>query len=736
MKRLILSASIFGVVLAIGWPVLHSRAQQKPVPKVQEVMNTTAVLVDIVVKDRRGRVVKDLSADDFEVLEDGVKQTVDGFERISRESGLVAEAKEKAAPKPANTTPVTVRDPNDKQMGATAMALVFDRLSPDARNRARQAALSYVGSVKELSAYTGVYSVNLSLSAIQSFTRDPQLVKLGIEKAGVRASASFTGGSAGNAQASLNKEAQALNAATSAANAASAAGAAGGAGAGAAGSAAGAAGVDAQFIEMNRRMTETYEALERNQQGFATVNSLMALVNSMATMPGRKAVVYFSEGIAIPPDVAQQFRSVVNAANRANVAIYAVDAAGLRTESTLSQTRDTVNAISARRQGQLASSGPIVGDALTKQLERNEDQLRGDPQSGLMALSQETGGTFIGNGNDIGEKLKEVDEDMNTYYLVSYTPSNGNFDGKFRKIEVKLKRGGLTVQARNGYYAVNTPGYVPVLYYETPALAILAKPNPPITFPVLTLGTNFPEATRPLRSVVEVQAPASAFTFVQDHDKKTFQTDFSIVVLIRDRERQVVGKLSRQYVLRGPLDKLESVKGSAIRFYKETELPPGRYELEAIAYDAPSEKASVRIGSLDVADPTETKLRMSSVAIIQRIATTQEKTENPFQVGESLLIPSLTGITHKALKQMLFYFVVYPARGAKAPAEFRLQITQNGKSFADLPLKLAAPDDKGRSAFASGIPIESLSPGGYALRITVKDEQTTLTRSTPFMIEP
>ncbi len=734
MKKVVSTLVLFCLLAAVGWFHERAGAQQKPAPKPQEVMNTTAVLVDVVVKDKRGRVVKDLNTDDFEILEDGVKQNVDSFERIARETGIVAEAKEKAEPKPVTTaTPPAVRDANEKQLGATAMALVFGNLSPDARNRARQAALAYVGANQELPAYTGVYAINLSLNSVQPFTRDSALVKQGIEKAGSRAAASFASGSAGSAQASQNQEAQAANASASAASAASAGG---GAGAAAAGSAAGAAGVDAQFLEMSRRMTETFEALERNQQGFATVNSLMALVNSMATMPGRKALVYFSEGIAIPPDVAQQFRSVVNAANRANVAIYAVDAAGLRAESTLTGTRDTVNAIANRRQGQIGSSNPIVGDAMSKQLERNEDMLRGDPQSALTTLAQETGGTFIGNTSDIGEKLKEVDEDMNTYYLLSYAPTNSNYDGKFRKIEVKLKRSGLTLQARNGYYAVNTPGYVPVLYYETPALAILAKPNPPITFPINVMGTNFPEATRPLRSVVEVQVPASAFTFVEDKEKKVFQSDFSIVVLIRDSARQVVGKLSRQYALRPTPAQIDGVKNNTIRFYKETELPPGRYELETIAYDAPTEKASVRIGSLDVADPTENKLRMSSVSIIQRVQPMKDKSENPFHVGESLLIPNLTGKTQKILKQMLFYFVVYPAKGTKAPAEFRLQITQNGKSFADLPLKLEAPDDKGRIAFASGIPIESLTPGGYAMRVTVKDEQTTLTRSTPFMIEP
>ena len=89
---------------------------------------------------------------------------------------------------------------------------------------------------------------------------------------------------------------------------------------------------------------ETFDVLERDQQGYATSNSLLALVNSMRALPGRKSVIFFSEGLAIPPAVVAQFRSVIDTANRANVSIYAMDAAGLRTESTSKETRDNINA--------------------------------------------------------------------------------------------------------------------------------------------------------------------------------------------------------------------------------------------------------------------------------------------------------------------------------------------------------------------------------------------------------
>src|SRR5262249_47249841 len=123
----------------------------------------------------------------------------------------------------------------------------------------------------------------------------------------------------------------------------------GGAGAVGAGAAAGAAAVEQTFEAMRARTEETFEALQREQQGYATTNGVMAIVNSMSRLPGRKAVLFFSEGVSIPPNVQQHFRSVIHAANRANVSVYAVDAAGLRAESTLLATREEINARARQR---------------------------------------------------------------------------------------------------------------------------------------------------------------------------------------------------------------------------------------------------------------------------------------------------------------------------------------------------------------------------------------------------
>ncbi len=722
-------------VIALVFSLSPDGFSQTPQQKDQKITVSTAeVQLDVIVKDKKGRPVKDLKAGDFEIYEDGARQQIESFRLVTREAGAnipPAAAEKNEAPAPGGNK--SARVVRDAEAGISAVALVFDRLSPDARKRAMDAALSYVGTAAKLDSFMGVFTINLSLGLLQNYTTDAQLVRKGVERAGISASSTF--GSSTETTSSLSK--QQLTAASAEAAAISNAQAAGAgrdsAGAGAAGSAAGAASVDAQFAEMQQRTAETFDVLQRDQQGYATTNGLLALINSMKLLPGRKAVIFFSEGLALPPNVRQHFRSVITNANRANVSVYSVDAAGLRLDSPLQSSRTEID--SRARQRIETLDKVHLGGPMTAGLERNEDILKLNPQSGLTDLAQETGGAFIGDTNNIALKLKQVDEDLHTYYLLTYAPVSQNYDGKFRNISLKVNRSGVDVQSRKGYFAVPATGGTPVLFYETPGLAALNSATLPRAFPTQSGAMNFPEANRPGRVAISVQAPASAFTFIEDKEKKTFSTDFSIVVLVRDQARQVAGKLSQHYIVTGPLDKLTGAKKSAILFYRETTLPPGSYSVEAVAYDLPSNKASVTRTSLEVSDADESKLRLSSVTIIQRVEQIPagQKNGSPFEVGDVMVYASLGDPIKKSAGRMGFFFTVYPAKGTEP--KLTLEIVQKEKSLTQLPLKLSAPDASGRIQYASALPLESLQPGDYELRITVKDGQRSVTRSGKFSLE-
>ncbi len=722
---------LLALVLIISSPLNFLCLAQQREQKV--VVGTNEVQLDVVVKDKKGRPVKDLKPGDFEVFEDGVKQPIESFRLVTRGSAAetVKPAEAKAEPASAVTVVKKAEPANvtrDIETKVSAIALVYDRLAPEARKRAHDAALSYVGEGAIQESYAGVFVINLGLTTLQNYTNDTALLRRAIDRAGMTASSTFESNGASQSGSTTQKITQAS---------ATVSGAGGGAGAAAAGAAAGAAGVDAMFAQMEERSKETFEVLQRDQQGFSTSNGLLAVVNSMKRLPGRKAIIFFSEGLALPPNVRRHFDSVINNANLANVSFYAIDTAGLRAESPDAASRDAINSRVFRR---MESSGrPDLSGPMTRNLERNEDILNLNPQNGLMQLAAETGGQFIGDTNNIAPKLKQIDEDLNTYYMLNYAPTNQSYDGKFRNVSVKVNRSGIDVQSRKGYFAVNSTGSSPVLFYEAPALALLNSATPPNAFPLQAACLNFPEAAKPGRTSISVQAPASAFTFFEgkdDKEKKSFTTNFSIVVLIKDQAKQVVGKLSQNYVLAGSMDKINAVKNQNILFYRETELPPGKYDVEVIAYDTPSTKASLRKTTIEVPDADETLLRLSSVSLINRIEKIKEKLDSPFQLEEVMVYPNLGDPIKKSAQKLGFFFTVYPAKGKADATKLNLELTGSGKSFANFPLKLTAPDATGRIQFASALPLDSLNPGVYELKITVKDGATTAMRSTSFVLQP
>ncbi|HEY0379796.1 MAG TPA: VWA domain-containing protein [Pyrinomonadaceae bacterium] len=722
----------FALIITAALP---AHAQQTPGRQEQQdderiVVGTNEVVLDAVVRDKKGHVLRDLQPSDFEVYEDGVRQEVKSFRLVTREAAAGGD-KAAAATGPNVSTPQPPGPPPNTNR-VSAVALVFDRLSPDGRARARNAALSYVGDAVRPEDFIGVFGIDLSLSLFQPFTNNTQLVREAINRAASKVTSAYGSdreqiNSLSERQTQLQSQAPGLEGAASAGQ-----GDAQSTGALAQNS------IEQTFNQMTLNTLETFERLERDQQGHATSDGLLAVINALGRLPGRKAVVFFSEGLAIPAAVESRFRSIISNANRANVSIYSVDAAGLRVLSADAEASRSLTALGQRRAAQAASNRD-AGGPMTRDLERNEDLLRLNPESGLGQLALQTGGLYIGSTNDPGPRLRQVDEDLHAYYVLTYTPRDQNFDGRFRLINLKVNRPGTEVQARKGYYAINASYGTPVLGYEAPALAILgggrAQPN---AFPSRLAAFSFPAPAGAGELVpVMVEVPAASINFVTSDEKKSYGTNFSVVVLVKDEAQHVVGKLSNQYLLSGPLDKLETARKGKILFYRETTLQPGRYTLVSVVHDATTGRFSMNTASLVVAGPSPSRLRLSSVVIVksaERVAADQSAS-NPFHFGEVLVYPNLDEpLSKAAAKNLAFFVTVYPAAGAASRPQLRMEILRGGRAVAQLPLELPAPDQAGRIQYASAIPIEKFQPGDYELKLTADDGQNTATRSTHFTI--
>ena len=141
--------------------------------------------------------------------------------------------------------------------------------------------------------------------------------------------------------------------------------------------------------------------------------------------------------------------------------------------------------------------------------ERVEDTLKLDSRTGLARLAEETGGFLVEQTNDLRSAFQRIDEDNQFHYLLTYSPRNAAFDGKFRAIQVKVHRPGTQVFARKGYRAVRNGHAVDSTGYELPALAMLERTPLPNAFPVHAAGFNFPDPGRPGLTPVLVHVDTS-----------------------------------------------------------------------------------------------------------------------------------------------------------------------------------------------------------------------------------
>ncbi len=692
------------------------------------------VQLDIVVKDKKGRPVKDLKAVDFEVFEDGVLQKVESFRFIAREAPAAKSSESKSTAATATTTP-----PPAKRSTPAITALVFDRLSPEARALARKAGLAYAQEGMVNGGFTGVFGIDQALRTFQTFTDDALLVKDAVEHATATAISS-SGADAARVRANIERSANLDQQMATAMSGVAAAGAArDNAAASDAAAAGGQAMLTQQFVEMQTRMLEQYERLERDQEGHSTINSLLAVISPLQRLPGRKTIIFFSEGLKLPPSVQQKFPAVINAANRANVSIYSIDAAGLRIESGTAEAAREINSIAAERLAQQARSGDRVSSGpYMRSLERNEDLLRFDPRSGLGELSDQTGGFLINNTNDLVAGLRRIDDDMNGYYLLTYAPKNKDYDGSFRRISVKVGRGNVDIQSRQGYYAVESAGQLPLLDYEAPAIAAARNWKAGSTQNMIrSAALSYPMSGRDGLTLVIGEAPMGAFKFVNG-ENKTYQTDFSIVALVRDESEQIVQKLSQHYALTGATQDLEAARKGNVLFYKETTLPPGKYRVQVIAYDSLTNQANVSETPLEIFSTNESKPRLSSVAVLkraERLTPGEQQTERPLRFGELLVYPSLgEKIDRNAAKQLAYFFTAWPGKGATKPLQVTLEILQNNRPVGKTSGELPPADERGQIKYASSFPLDKFSPGVFELRVTVSDGVNSATRSTTFSL--
>src|SRR5262245_25561060 len=685
------------------------------------------VLLDVVARDKKGRPVTDLKADEIEVYEDGGKQQINSFRKVEKTDLIEgAGASNDQAGAAAGNTAGNAVDPL-RQINLVTM--VFERLNNEGRLLARDAAREFLKSELRRNVMVAVFALDQHLQVLQQFTNDGAKLSAAVDRATGAASSPF-------AEQSEAIQRELENLLRAQANLEASSGAAQSAGAGI-----GQAAVEARLAEVTTNMLRQTDDAQREQQGAASVFSLLSLIRGQQRLAGRKTVLYFSEGLQLTPNLAPVFRNAVSAANRANVSFYAIDARGLQTARQAAAARESLAAAARANEQQMRSRG---GQAVTpeqiKAMDNAESSILKNAQENLASLAESTGGFLVANTNDLRSPMRRVAAELSSYYEISYVPQVREYDGKFRALTVKTSRQDLVLQTRSGYFALppNESGGPKLLGFEAPLLAALGSPKPPRDFDYRATAMRFASTADGTQYALIIEAPLANLTLVADQEKKIYRAHFAMLALLKNAEGQVVQKFSQDYPLEGPIDRLEALKRGNVVFIRNFHLAFGRYTLETAAQDREANRISARRAVI-VVPPASQGVSMSSVAVIKRVDPVDpdvKDPDNPLRFEQGKIIPNLgDGIQPRPGSQVSFFFIVYPGPGLNEKPGLTLEFLLGGQVIARATHELSQPDARGRIAYIASAPMETFKAGRYELRAVVTQGQQAVEEHAFFVVE-
>lgn len=652
---------------------LHSTAAQEPRRPIFR-SGRDVVSVDVVVRDRDGNVVRGLTATDFEIREDGKPQEVVGFsfQEISQTKAepiatteLLAGVEERLTNAPAATvgpTPITSAD----VAGRRLMLLLFDlsSMQPEDVQRAIDSAHAFVSEQMSSADLVAVATISSQLDVLVDFTGDRTKVAATLNEL------AYTEGTATPPP----------DAATSSTDEAAAA-----------------------ATDVAAEETSDVDVFNNDVR----LRALRSIAETLAPLEQRKAIVYFSAGMQRSgQDNQVELRSAINAAVRAHIAIYPVDTRGLQA---------VVPGGDATR-----ASGRGVSLFSGRGVSRQFSQLAAS-QDTLTSLAADTGGRAFTDTNDFGAAFARVQRDMSAYYLLGYSSTNTVKDGRFRRIQVRVKRDGVRVEARPGYFAERDFAHTNRSDRETQLQEQLFAPVSSTDLPVMVTGGFFRLATDRYYVPISVAVPGSAVPVTSEKE----EISLDILGIVLDEQGRPLGRMRE--TLKFPAGTGTTLAAKQVLYQAGVTLPPGRFMVKVVV----RENTHGTIGSFE-APITVPELKQAAVKVSSVVLSTQlqpagrGRSASPLVRDGVSLVPSVTHVVGKDQKLYLYYEVYEPGEVEGGPQVKTSLAFYRGKVkvFETAAVTRAAMDAPDRKAalFQFEIPGNSFTPGLYTCQINIIDE--------------
>ena len=455
-----------------------------------------------------------------------------------------------------------------------------------------------------------------------------------------------------------------------------------------------------------------YNDLNTDRELFA----LKAIAKSLEKINEKKSLLYFSGGISRDGIENQaSLRAAVNAAVRANLAIYSVDTRGLESVSPLGDAS----------KGSLRGTGAFNGGALANNMNANFAS-----QEVMATLSNDTGGKAFFDSNDFAPAFAQVQRDTSAYYAVGFHSTNPARDGKYRKLTIKVNRPGVKIEYRPGYYAPADFKHQGHEDRERELDEQLASDMPATDVAVYLDAMYFRLDENRFFVPVSLIVPGSQIPFVKGGDKDKATLD--IIGEVIDEVKRPIGHARETVKLN--LDSSQQARQKSIEYTTSFNLPPGKYTLKFVV----RENQTGRMGSFEanimLPEMKKAPLKISSIVLASLRQPTKQN--SPLVRGGQEYVPNISHVFRKDQHLYLLYEIYDPARqrpasdapkGTKSAINLlsSLELIQGSTKVYETPLvRATAINVEGRDAVAIelDVPLNGLKSGQYLCQLNVIDD--------------
>ena len=695
-------------------------ALPQPQPQTTIKSNVEEVLLDLVARDRKGKPIADLRPEDIVVTDNGVPQTILSF-RLVKGAEAVS----------SNGTAM----PLDPLRQIRLVTLAFEpQAAPEQRKLARAAALDLVKGSQGVNVFYSVVVIDTKLLVLQHFTKDRDALVKAIMRATEGVSAprlslesdalvaqlrSVLSGSVLNPYPGAVPDVDMLAVATQAAATLS----------GELGSrdplTAGLALVTLDMVHM--------DVATQSNGSRLSLDALKALVGGLREMPGRKSILYFSAGMYLPPELDAIFRHLIASANRDNVTFYSVDTRGVQVSAQNDAAVAQLNAAVAASANTTRRADAGADQAEVLAADNAELSGRANSDLPLRDLAESTGGFLIGDSNDLRGPLRRVNEEIASYYEISYNPSIAKFDGSFRKLAVTSVRKDVVIHARKGYFALPATaaaaGFAP---FELPLLKVISdgKLSEDVKYRAGAVLLQPKKDAAVVAILLEVPLHA-----LQGTVPPAMDVHCALAALIKDSKGTVVKKISNDRSLRVTTGQHE--KGNLLD-KTVLNLPPGKYTLDSAVMYVESTKIGAQHDEFTIPDGGTGGVGISALMPVRSYTPDAKGLDpgDPFQVQGGSVIPTMDTVFEKVPNSAFsLFFTVYPDVSISAKPAVEIEFTKDGKNSETAPMELPAADAQGRIPYLMTIPAQAIHAGSYEIRATVTQGNSSAVSVTTIRFE-